>query len=95
LPSSAVSSDARAKAALSLFEGAGLVIDLLDDHHWCIMPAVALIQPPDDAYKYLYWPATGYWKRPDGSPGAGGALRLIREVQKTPIVKNISPTRDL
>jgi hypothetical protein len=41
--------------------------------------AIALIQPLAPDRGYLFWPATGYWRRPDGSYGGGGAGKLIEE----------------
>ena len=60
--------DARATAALSLFRPAGLTIEVIDDLHWRIMPSTAPIQLLEADRSYLFWPATGYWRRPDGSP---------------------------
>ena len=42
----------RAAAALSLFKREGLPVEVLDELHWRIMPAIALIQPfvPDRGY---------------------------------------------
>ena len=50
--------DARSAAALGLFRRAGLTIDVIDELHWRIMPAIALIQPLALDRGYLFWPAT-------------------------------------
>jgi hypothetical protein len=71
--------DARAAAALSLFKREGLPVEVLDELHWRIMPA---IQPLALDRGYLFWPATGYWRRPDGSHGGGGAWKLIEEMRR-------------
>ena len=71
--------DARAAAALSLFKREGLPVEVLDELHWRIMPAIAPIQPLALDRGYLFWPATGYWRRPDGSHGGGG--KLIEEMR--------------
>jgi len=72
--------DARATAALSLFRPAGLTIEVIDDLHWRIMlPATQLLDPDRS---YLFWPATGYWRRSDGSHGGGGARRLIEDMRR-------------
>jgi hypothetical protein len=42
----------------------------------------ALIQPFAPDRGYLFWPATGYWRRPDGSHGGGGAGKLIEEMRR-------------
>jgi hypothetical protein len=69
--------DARAAAALSLFKREGLPVEVLDELHWRIMPAFAVIQPLAPDRGYLFWPATGYWRRP--SHGGGG--KLIEEMR--------------
>jgi hypothetical protein len=74
--------DARAAAALSLFKREGLPVEVLDELHWRIMPAIAPIQPLALDRGYLFWPATGYWRRPDGSHGGGGAWKLIEEMRR-------------
>jgi hypothetical protein len=61
------------KRDLSLFKREGLPVEVLDELHWRIMPAIALIQPLVPDRGYLFWPATGYWRCPDGSHGGGGA----------------------
>ena len=48
--------DARAAAALSLFKREGLPVEVLDELHWRIMPAIALIQPLALDRGYLFWP---------------------------------------
>jgi hypothetical protein len=75
--------DARATAALGLFRRAGLTIEVLDELHWRIMPSMALIQLVEADRCYLFWPATGYWRRPDGSHGGGGAGKLIEDMRRT------------
>ena len=50
--------DARAAAALSLFKREGLPVEVLDELHWRIMPAIAPIQPLALDRGYLFWPAT-------------------------------------
>jgi hypothetical protein len=62
-------------AALSLFKREGLPVDVLDELR--IMPPIALIQPLAPDRGYLFWPATGYWRRP--SHGGGG--KLIEEMR--------------
>jgi hypothetical protein len=59
-----------ARAALSLFKREGLPVEVLDELHWRIMPAIALIQPLAPDRGYLFW--RGYWRRPDGSQEAEG-----------------------
>jgi hypothetical protein len=61
--------DARAAAALSLFKREGLPVEVLDD--WRIMPVISLVQVLDVDRGYLFWRATGYWRRSDGSHGGG------------------------
>jgi hypothetical protein len=70
----------RSAAALGLFRRAGLPVEVLDELHWRIMPAIAPIQPLALDRAYLFWPATGYWRRPDGSHGGGG--KLIEEMRR-------------
>ena len=72
--------DARAAAALSLFKREGLPVEVLDKLHWRIMPVVSLVRPLALDCGYLFWPATGYWRRPDGSHGGGG--KLIEEMRR-------------
>ena len=72
--------DARAAAALSLFKREGLPVEVLDELHWRIMPVVSLIQPLALDRGYLFWPATDYGRRPDGSHGGGA--KLIEEVRR-------------
>jgi len=61
--------DARSAAALGLFRRAGLTIEVIDELHWRIMPAIALIQPLAPDRGYLFW--WGYWRR--GRHGGGGS----------------------
>jgi hypothetical protein len=65
---------------LSLFRREGLPVEVLDELHWRIMPAIALIQPLALDRGYLFSP--GYWRRPDGSHGGGGAGKLIEEMRR-------------
>jgi hypothetical protein len=74
--------DARATAALGLFRRAGLTIEVIDELHWQIMPVISLVQVSDADRGYLFWPATGLWRRPDGSHGGGGARRLIEDMRR-------------
>ena len=74
--------DTRAAAALSLFKREGLPVEVLDELHWRIMPVISLVQLLDADRGYLFWPATGYWRRPDGSHGGGGAWKLIEEMRR-------------
>ncbi len=69
--------NARGVAALGLFERMGLVIEFVDALHWRILRGHAVAE-----IHYLFWPATGYWKRSDGRRGAGGALKLIEEIRQ-------------
>ena len=82
--------DARAAAALSLFKREGLPVEVLDELHWRIMPAIGLIQPlaPDRGYRF--WPATGYWRRLDGSHGGGGSRLRMRRASSGPAVASDS-----
>ena len=73
--------DARSAAA-RLFRRAGLTVEVLDELHWRIMPAIAPIQPLALDRGYLFWPATGYWRRPDGSLEGGGAGKPIEEMYR-------------
>jgi hypothetical protein len=68
---------ARAAASLGLLKRAGLSVDFSDAVQWRVMPA-----PSETDRIYLFWPASGNWKRPDGSPGAGGARKLIEEIRQ-------------
>jgi hypothetical protein len=70
--------NARAAAALGLFERTGLAIEFVDTLHWRILRGNAVT-----GIHYLFWPATGYWKRSDGTKGAGGALKLIQEIRRS------------
>ncbi len=74
--------DARAAAAFGILHRAGLTVEALDHLHWRVLPVVALIQPVEADKGYLFWPATGYWRRPDGSFGAGGPVRLIDDMRR-------------
>jgi hypothetical protein len=71
------SMSARAAASLGLFKRAGLSVDFSDAVQWHVMPA-----PSETDRVYLFWPASGNWKRPDGSLGAGGARKLIEEIRQ-------------
>jgi len=57
-----------AAAALSLFKREGLLVEVLDELHWRIMP-IAFFQRIAPDRGYLFWPATGYWRR--GQPWRG------------------------
>ena len=59
-----------------------LPVEVLDELHWRIMPAFAVIQPLAPDRGYLFWPATGYWRRPDGSHEGGGAGKPIEEMYR-------------
>ena len=74
--------DARATAALGLFRRADLTVEVLDDLHWRIRPPFALVLLREADRSYLFWPTTGYWRRPDGSHGGGGARRLIEDMRR-------------
>jgi hypothetical protein len=74
------SMDARAAAALSLVKREALPVEVLDELHWRIMPAIAFNEPLAPDRGYLFWPATGYWRRP--SHGGGGAGKLIEEMRQ-------------
>ena len=40
---------------------------------------------------YLFWPATGYWRRPDGSHGGGGKpIEEMRSASSGPAVASDS-----
>jgi hypothetical protein len=69
-------------AAARLFRRAGLPVEVLDELHWRIMSVISLVHPLALDRGYLFGPATGYWKRPDGSHGGGGAGKLIEEVRR-------------
>ena len=71
--------DARSAAA-RLFRRAGLTVEVFDELHWRIMSVISLVQPLALGRFYLFWPATGYWRRPDGSHGGGG--KLIEEMRR-------------
>jgi hypothetical protein len=72
--------DARSAAALGLFRRAGLPVEV--ELHWRIMSVISLVQPLALDRGYLFGPATGYWRRPDGSHGGGGAGKLIEEMRR-------------
>jgi hypothetical protein len=74
--------DAPSAAALDLFRRAGLTVEVLDELHWRIMRVISLVQPLALDRGYLFWPATGYWRRPDGSHGGGGVGKLIEEMRR-------------
>jgi hypothetical protein len=46
------------------------------------MSVIALVHPLALDRNYLFGPATGYWRRPNGSHGGGGAGKLIEEVRR-------------
>ena len=74
--------DARAEAAFGLFRRAGLTVEVIDELHWRIMPPIAPTQLMEGDCSYLFWPATGLWRRPDSSHGGGGARRLIEDMRR-------------
>ena len=51
----------------------GCTVEVLDELHQRIMSVISLVQPLALDRGYLFWPATGYWRPPDGSHGGGGA----------------------
>jgi len=83
--------DARAAAASSLFKREGLPVEVLDELHWRIMPVVSLVQPLALDRGYVFWPAMGYWRRPDGSHGGGGAGKLIEEMRRASSGPAVAP----
>ena len=62
--------EVRAVAARTLFERAGLEIEQLDEHRMQIRG-------------FVYWPATGFWRHPDGRQGRGGAHDLVAAIKAT------------
>jgi hypothetical protein len=66
----------RMEAAIGVLLRAGLTVDLADEHELVVWAA----ERPDERYRL--WPATGYWKRPDGTAGAGGAMTLMADVRQ-------------
>jgi len=64
--------EALAKAARSLFEGARIFIEELDEHCWRVGAPSA---------DYLFWPASGLWHHPDGRPGGGGPFGLLQAIR--------------
>ena len=73
---------ARAMAALGLFSRAGLTVEVVDELHWRIVPSTGPTRRLEADRSYLFWPATGYWRRPDGSHGGGGAGKLIDDMRR-------------
>lgn len=62
----------RADAARSVIAREGLVITVVDEHHWRVGPGEGM----------LYWPGTGRWRRPDGARegyGIGTMVAALRE----------------
>jgi len=59
----------QATAARTLLDYAKLPIEIIDEHCWRVEG-------------YLFWPATGLWRRPDGSAGGGGAGKLIADLRR-------------
>jgi hypothetical protein len=80
--------DARAAAALSLFKREGLPVEVLDELHWRITAAFALIQPLALDRGYLFWRATGYWRRPSHG-GGGGLIEEMRRASSRPAVDSM------
>ena len=68
--------DHKADAARGLFKRAELVVDESDAACWKVSGGG---QP--SAQPYLFWPATGTFRRPDGTRGYGPAV-LISEIRK-------------
>lgn len=65
---------AAAAAARRLFEGAGLVIQAVDEHCWRVSTSQET---------FLFWPETGLWRWPDGRLGGGGPRPLIQAAAGT------------
>ena len=61
---------ARASGARTLLKHAGVAVEEIDEHRWRVGPG------------YLFWPASGFWRRPDGSPGGGGAHALVEALKR-------------
>lgn len=60
---------ARNDAARSMLRRSGLAIDEADEHCWLIKG-------------YMFWPVSGFWRRPNGTPGGGGLSSLIAEIER-------------
>lgn len=61
--------DSHFAAARALFQQAGLTITEIDEQHWAVSAK--------GGEPYLFWPASGFWRHPDGKLGGGGARKLI------------------
>lgn len=59
---------ARNDAARSMLRAAALTVDETDEHCWLVRD-------------YRFWPVSGFWKRPDGSPGGGGLIAMIAAIK--------------
>jgi hypothetical protein len=70
--------DARAATARRFFENAKLSIEVLDELHWRVRGELT---SPEG---FLFWPSTGYFRRPDGSSAGGGPRVLIEAVRRGP-----------
>lgn len=74
-------SDARARSARSFFDATGF-LTVIDEDPGC-WRIIAPSAPGQPQREYLFFPASGHWRRPDKnrSIGAGGARALIAEIQ--------------
>lgn len=73
--------DARQRAARGFFEKAGLAV--YDDDPACwkvVVPAM----PGTPQRDFLFFPGSGHWRRPNGTPGYGGAAALLVEIGPLP-----------
>lgn len=60
---------AKADAARSIFQNAGLEIDESDPMAWIVDK------------RWTFSPLTGAWRRPDGTAGGGGAGKLVEAIR--------------
>ena len=77
-------SDARAKAARYFFAKAGLTVEPVDDHQWRVSTGLGELlhgEASSPRPVFLFWPATGFWRRPDGTAGGGGPRALIKAIR--------------